>query len=293
MLKKIKSLFTRHFNWISSTKGDLQALAELNQRMIEFYSQYDERQTYQEMLNTQEGIPSEESVRHLMPKYICELKPDSVLEVGCANGRLYRQLNQYGFSGKYTGIEVAEYIIQQNKECYPESVWKCATAYEIPFPDNSFDACFSLYVLEHLVYPEKGLREMLRVVKPGGQLVLVFPDFVESGRFASQQLGFSPGVASKKLKSGKIFDALISLYDSRVRLPKALKTAVDLVGPFPVNCSPLCFTFPSFMDADVDAVYVASKKEVFDWAKSNGYQATYPYGCSDELVNQAFVAVSK
>lgn len=293
MLEKNRNSDSRHFNWISSTKGDPQTLAHLSQRMIRFYSQDDERQNYQEMLNTQEELPSEESVRHLMPKYVCDLKPESVLEVGCANGRLYRQLKHYGFSGKYTGIEVADYIIQQNQNNHPEAAWKCATAYEIPFPNYSFDICFSLYVLEHLVYPEKGLREMLRVLKPGGQLVLVFPDFVESGRFSSQQLGFSPGTASEKLKSGKIFDALISLYDSRIRLPKALKKAVAEVGPFPVNCSPLCFNFPSFMSADIDAVYIASKQEVFNWAKSNGHQATYPYGCSGEFVEQSFVVISK
>lgn len=284
---------TRQFKWISSTEGDPQVLAELNQRMIRFYSQEDKRQDYQEMLNTQEELPSEESVRHLMPKYVCDLKPESVLEVGCANGRLYRQLKNYGFNGEYTGIEVAEYIIQQNQNLYPEAMWRCATAYEIPFPDHSFELCFSLYVLEHLVYPEKGLRELLRVLKPGGKLVLVFPDFIASGRFASQQLGFSPGTASRKLKSGKIVDALISLYDSRVRLPKALEKAVTKFGLFPINCNPLCFSFPNYMEADVDAVYIASKQEIFDWASLNNYQASYPYGCSGELVNQAFMEISK
>lgn len=293
MTNKNQNFSNRYFNWISSTKGDFQVLADLSQKMLRFYSQLDERQTYQEMLNTQEDLPSEDSVRHLMPKYICELKPESILEVGCANGRLYRQLRHYGFNGKYTGLEVAEYIIQQNREHHPGAVWKCATAYEIPFPDQCFDACFSLYVLEHLVYPERGLKEMLRVLKPGGQLILVFPDFVESGRFSSQQLGFSPGTASRKFKSGKIVDALISLYDSRVRLPNALKKSVAEFGSFPINYNPLCFNFPSFMDADVDAVYVASKQEVFDWATSNGYQPSYPYGCSGELVNQAFMVISK
>lgn len=293
MLNKIRNSSGRWFNWISSETGDSQVLANLNQKMIRFYRQYDKRKTYQEMLNTQEDLPSENSVRHLLPKYICKLKPENILEVGCANGRLYKQLKHYGFNGKYTGIEVAEYIIQQNQKYYPDAIWECANAYKIPFLDHSFDICFSLYVLEHLVYPEKGLREMLRVLKPGGRLVLIFPDFVESGNFASQQLGLSPGSASEKLKSGRIIDALISLYDSRIRLPNALKKAFVKFGPFPINCNPLCINFPLFMNADVDAVYVASKKEIFEWAKSNGYQPSYPYGCSDELANQAFLVISK
>ncbi|EDX75233.1 Methyltransferase domain family [Coleofasciculus chthonoplastes PCC 7420] len=290
----ILNIFKPKFSWISSVTGKSEALFSLHQKMSWFYGQREGRELYQDMLNTQEETaPPKESVRHLMPKYICELKPKSILEVGCANGRLYRQLRSYGYIGAYSGIEVADYLIQQNMQQHPEATWKCTSAYKIPFPNSSFEVCLSLYVLEHLVYPERALREMLRVIKPGGHLVLVFPDFVESGRFSSQLLGFSPiGTASAKIRRGKLIDALVSLYQSRIVLPRVLKSAVDKLGPFPINTRPICLSYPSVMGADVDAIYIASKKEVHDWAISNGYDVKYPCGTKGEFAEQAFMSIT-
>ena len=50
-----------------------------------------------------------------------------------------------------------------------------ADAHEIPFTDNSFDAVFSLAVLEHVLDPYKVVAEMLRVLKPGGILYSEVP----------------------------------------------------------------------------------------------------------------------
>jgi len=282
------------FHWMSSVTGDAEILSALNQQMARFYGQMEGRELYQAMLDTQEeSPPSQDSVRYFMPKYICELKPANVLEVGCASGRLYRQLRNYGYLGVYSGIEVADYLIQHNIQRHPEATWKCATAYKIPFSDNCFDVCFSLYVLEHLVYPEQALREMLRVLKHGGRLILVFPDFIESGRFASQQLGFSHGKASEKLRRGRVVDALVTLYNSRVRLPKNLKNAVKNFGSFPVNTQPICLSNSSVMEADIDAIYIASKNEVHAWAVANGYQVEYPGGTEGEFAQQAFIVLTK
>jgi len=45
----------------------------------------------------------------------------------------------------------------------------------LPFKDNSFDALFSLNVLEHIRKPFESSAEMLRVLKPGGELYVVAP----------------------------------------------------------------------------------------------------------------------
>jgi ubiquinone/menaquinone biosynthesis C-methylase UbiE len=285
----------RRFRWISSISGDPDILSSLNEQMAWFYGQQDGREMYQSMLDNQEDIPTDNnSVRHLMPKYICDIKPQTILEVGCANGRLYRQLRQYNYQGNYSGIEMADYIIQENSQKYPEANWQCATTYNIPFTDSSFDLCFSLYVLEHLVYPERALTEMIRVIKPNGRLVLVFPDFVESGKFASQHLGFCHTTkASQKLRRGQIFDALVSLYDSRIRLPRSLKKIQISLGDFLVNTRPVCLSYPDLMATDIDAIYISSKKEVHYWATQLGYQVEYPCGTESELAEQAFMVIHK
>lgn len=284
---------SRRFQWTSSVTGDPATLARLNERMTWFYGQVQGRELYQTMLDTQEVDVPQDSVRHFMPRYVADSDAANILEVGCGNGRLYRQLRQYGYTGDYAGIEVAEYIIDHNKERHPEATWKATLVYDIPFPCASFDLCFSLYVLEHIVYPERALAEMLRVLKPGGKLVIVFPDFAASGRFPAQMCGFSSGKASEKIKRGKWLDALVSFYDSQLRLPAKLSKAASKFGPFPVNLAPICLSYPDVMAPDIDAVYIASKQEIHQWAVAQGCQVEYPCGTDGEFTAQAFLVMRK
>jgi ubiquinone/menaquinone biosynthesis C-methylase UbiE len=53
--------------------------------------------------------------------------------------------------------------------------YKKATAYQLPFPDNSFDVVTCQTLLIHLSYPEKALLEMKRVVKKDGIVICVEP----------------------------------------------------------------------------------------------------------------------
>lgn len=284
----------RQFRWMSSVAGCAEVLSALHAQMSRFYGQRDRRDCYQEMLGHQDdGPPDQGSVRHLMPKYVCDLHPARVLEVGCGDGRLYRQLRSYGYADQYVGIDVADYLIRDNEARHPEAEWSVSEVYDIPFDDGSFDVCFSLYVLEHLVYPEAALYEMVRILRPGGRLVLVFPDFAASSRLGSQKLGLSPtGSASEKLREGKLIDAMVSLFDGRIRLPRALRNAVTEFGPFPVNTRPICLYYSSLMAPDIDAVYIASKAEVQSWAEQNGLQVEYPCGTTGEFAQQAFVVIT-
>lgn len=285
----------RQFRWMSSVTGSAEALSDLHAQMSVFYGERNGRECYQEMLGHQEdGPPDQGSVRHLMPKYVCDLEPARILEVGCGDGRLYRQLRSYGYAGKYVGIDVADYLIKDNQRRHHEAEWRHAKACDIPFEDGAFDVCFSLYVLEHLVYPERALHEMTRILRPEGRLVLVFPDIAQSGILASQQLGLSPmGTARERLRDGKVIDALVSLYDSRFRLPRALRNASSELGPFPVNTRPICLYHPSLMAPDIDAVYIASKSEVKSWAEQNGLKVEFPCGTEGEFAEQAFVVLIK
>jgi len=49
--------------------------------------------------------------------------------------------------------------------------------YALPFPDASFDAAFAHTVLEHLSEPLRALKEMRRVLKPGGVVGVKDPDY--------------------------------------------------------------------------------------------------------------------
>ncbi|MFM6265743.1 MAG: hypothetical protein ACKPFA_04410, partial [Dolichospermum sp.] len=108
------------------------------------------------------------------------------------------------------------------------------------------------------------------------------------------QLGLSPVMtAAQKLRQGKIIDALVSLYDSRIRLPKAVRKTEINLGNFLVNISPICLSYPDIMAIDIDAVYLASKKEVHDWARKKGFEVEYPCGTEGQFTEQAFIVIHK
>ncbi len=285
---------SRTFDWISSVDGDEGLLENLHSAMTQFYSRESARAPYQEMLNTQdEGRPAGGSPAASLLDLIRTADASRVLEVGCGNGRLYRQLLASSYGGVYSGVELAEHVIAQNRSRHPEAEWAVGAAYELPFADGTFDVCFAFYVLEHLVWPERALREMLRVVRPKGRLALIFPDFVASGYMPSQLTGYTPGSARVKLRARRWLDAMVGLYDSRLRMPWALAANSRRVGRFPVNLRPLCLSFPDLMWPDIDAVYIASKKEVHRWAVDNGFKAEYPAGRQGTFALHSFISIEK
>ena len=87
------------------------------------------------------------------------LKQGRVLEVGCGSGIMQDLVPNY------IGVDAADY-----PRNYMHQPFCKTNAMSLPFPDNSFDGVWSIWVLEHIEYPEKMLDEMRRVVKPDGVL---------------------------------------------------------------------------------------------------------------------------
>ena len=284
----------REYKWASSIAGDPAVLAAVERQMHAFYDQKENRSNYQSMLDESDGVPlrPDDPGTKLLDA-VLESNPNRVLEVGCGAGRVYKWLRAQGYAGIYVGVELAEYIIDQNRRRFPEADWKVGSAYALPADRDSMDVVFSYYVLEHCVRPRESIAEMIRVTRPGGQIVLLFPDFLASGRFASQQTGLTPGLVRDKLKAGRWIDAAVTAFDSRFRLPLALRNAKRKLGAFPINLDPLCLHRGDLMWADIDAVYIADKFEVTQFARTCECAADFPEGTKGLWAANSLVRLTK
>jgi len=108
--------------------------------------------------------------------------PKKVLEIGSGLGLLGQELVKRAKSVKvdYFGIDLVLSSLQKGKETIPRSLQ--ADAKKLPFSDNSFDSVVSTDVLEHIPDATSVVREIRRVLKPGGVAFLVIADPSE-GRF--------------------------------------------------------------------------------------------------------------
>ena len=106
------------------------------------------------------------------------LRPNTaVLDVGCGTGRFLARMLEANPSIAATGLDLSSGMIEQaqtNLEAFGNRVCLIrGDSEKLPFGDNAFDAVTCVHSFHH--YPHQGrvLREMHRVLKPGGQLVIV------------------------------------------------------------------------------------------------------------------------
>jgi SAM-dependent methyltransferase len=95
-----------------------------------------------------------------------------LIEVGAGFGRL---ADEYGGYGEVVLLDASEALLQAARErCGGDSriTITAGDAFRLPFPDASFDAAVCIRVIHHFEDPGPAIRELGRVVRPGGVLVL-------------------------------------------------------------------------------------------------------------------------
>jgi SAM-dependent methyltransferase len=96
-----------------------------------------------------------------------------ILDAGCGSGRNMVDLRRHG---SVTGVELSDASVEIAQGRGAGEV-VAGSVLEMPFPDVSFDFAVSLDVIEHLEDDVAALRELRRVVAPGGALLLTVPAY--------------------------------------------------------------------------------------------------------------------
>jgi SAM-dependent methyltransferase len=97
-----------------------------------------------------------------------------ILDIGCGEGT---RLNLMARNTPGWGVDIDQYAIKLARAKYPRYVFKTYEGILLPFKSSSFDLVYSAFVLEHTTDPERFIKEAIRVIKPGGMLVLLCPNF--------------------------------------------------------------------------------------------------------------------
>lgn len=98
-----------------------------------------------------------------------------ILDIGCADGTMTKFILERSGAELVVGIDVLQSSVDYARKRFKGKKLKflVADAGKLPFQNNEFDAVFCLDSIEHFFDPEKVVREIRRVLKKNGYLVIL------------------------------------------------------------------------------------------------------------------------
>jgi SAM-dependent methyltransferase len=99
-----------------------------------------------------------------------------LLDIGCWNGGFLARVQQAGLYRELHGVDVVAEGVESARERGFQAQTVDLNRESLPFPDQHFDGVTILAVLEHIFDPHSTIREIHRVLRPRGELVIDVPN---------------------------------------------------------------------------------------------------------------------
>jgi len=105
---------------------------------------------------------------------------ETVIDIGCGPGYLSESMAETVLpGGRVLGVDISEDLLEFARRRNKTSglSYRQGDAVALPEQDASFDVAISMQVLEYISDADRGMREMVRVLKPGGRALAVATDW--------------------------------------------------------------------------------------------------------------------
>ncbi|HEB62524.1 MAG TPA: methyltransferase domain-containing protein, partial [Bacteroidetes bacterium] len=167
------------------------------------YERYDEMVVRQTAIHLSDELWVSYSFQTILDWVLLSVSTNNTLhvaDIGCGVGRIIGELASLSPQGKFWGIDTSYQMLRRAKEYWIDGKtipvdWShrglkvihitghtlsnlnfaLAKAEQLFFDNNSLDVILSSFLIDRLVDPIKGLKEMFRILKPDGKLLLVSP----------------------------------------------------------------------------------------------------------------------
>lgn len=103
---------------------------------------------------------------------VVDFRGKKILDVGCGGGVWLAEFAKLAGKENVYGSDIDGESMEGN----PDFNFKICPAEKLDFEDSFFDIVFSHEVLEHVVDDKQAVREAIRVLKPGGKLIIFAPN---------------------------------------------------------------------------------------------------------------------
>lgn len=201
-------------------------------------------------------------------------KNAKILDLGSGSWRIPDEIAKYGFNEVYGLDYFSDVEFEENLKQISQPNAKLEKYNEpgvFPFPDGYFDAVSSLCVLEHIIYVEKFLNEIDRVLKPGGFVIIQCPNWSGVNHFVT-------GIFHIMFKKDRFWqlntlkDAFLGIFRSFYWYIKNLfskKPKFILIYPKMENGK------VKFERSDDDAVHLCQPLSIKKFFKQKGYKVVF------------------